>query len=120
MAESSEKEASFYRTSDPKIAEKLGITLPNKGSSFSLAIRRNYPDHPGTTIQYSGHKAESLDPSTLSNEENASPSEEDLVLEKFKYFFYAEKLPDFTWYDDAIEDGGNLVMSVPIDYHVRY
>jgi hypothetical protein len=120
MLESSENEASFYRTSDPKIAAKLGISLSTGKASFSLAIRRKYPGHPETTIQYSGHKAESLDPSTIITEEDVPASEINVVLEKFKYFFYAEKLPDYVTYDDAIEDGGNLVMSVPIEYHVRY
>ncbi|KAG7668912.1 hypothetical protein Ndes2437B_g06646 [Nannochloris sp. 'desiccata'] len=118
MAESNGKDVSFYRTSDPEIAAKLSITFPTEKASFGLAIRRNYPGHPETTIQYSAHKVGSLDRSAASAEEGATVSEDDLVLEKFKSFFYAEKLADFVLYKDAIEDGGDLVMSIPIDYHM--
>lgn len=127
MVESNGNEAVFYRTSDPKIAAKLGVTLPTSGTtppSFSLAITRKYPNHPVTTIQYAGHKAERLPPASADAlfpgqaDTDMADLEEAQVLRKFKAFFYAEKLPDFIQYSDAIQDGGNLVMSVPYDFHV--
>jgi hypothetical protein len=130
LADSNGNEASFYRTSDPQIAAKLGITVDSTSaaidsSSFSLAIRRNYPGHPETTIQYDGHKAEDHTPAASSKDGDETEaagdrSEQGHLFEKFKTFFYAEKLPDFVYYKDAVEDGGNLVMSIPIDYHVSF
>jgi hypothetical protein len=128
LSESNGNEAVFYRTSDPEIAAKLGIsttTTTAPATNFSVALTRSYPNHPTTTIQFSGHKAESLSPSAaaalLPSEEDKTGgalSEEAHLLAKLKSFFFTEKLADFVLYTEAIEDGGNLVMSVPIEYHV--
>ena len=124
MRELNGNDVSFYRTSNPEVAAKLGVVLPtssgttSSGTTFGLAIRRKYPGHPETVIQYAGHKAEQLPASQEGDDATAADSEEAQILRKFKSFFYAEKLPDFVYYKDALLDGGNLVMSVPTEYHV--
>ena len=99
-----EKETSFYHTEDPSIASELGLT--SKIQDSGIALFRHYPKHPSTTVHFTGHKASEAKNGTL--------------LDNFRAFFHAEKLPEFIPYIDAIEDHGHLIMSVPIQNHVRH
>lgn len=97
----SEHQTSFYHTEDPSIASALGLSADV--ASGGIAVFRHYPNHPSAMVRFAGHAAEGKDGS---------------LLEKIQAFFHAEKLPDFIPYGDAIEDHGQLIMSVPIHSHV--
>lgn len=98
------KETAFFHTEDSALASELGLAVAPNTASSRIALFRNYKKHPAAIVQYEGHPAASKNGSRL---------------QKFRAFYHAEKLPDYLSYGEELNSAGRLIMSVPINHHVR-
>jgi hypothetical protein len=96
-----EPSTSFYWTSNVDVARKSNIS---EDIEFEVALLRRYLGHPPAVALFSRQKR-------FGNAETT-------LAEQLESFFTAEKLPDFINYEDAREDSGRLLLSVPIPYHM--
>ena len=96
-----EPSTTFYWTSNTDIARKLDFS---DDTTFDVALLRRYLGHPPAVALFSRQKR--------------SGNAETTLAEQLESFFTAEKLPDFIKYEDAREDSGRLLLSVPIPYHM--
>lgn len=97
-----EPTTAFYWTSNTAAAIEIGI---DTSQTFDMALLRRYPGHP---------PASALFPS----QHNSGNDEDGTLVEQLESFFAAQKLPDFINYEEAREDSGRLLLSVPIPWHL--
>jgi hypothetical protein len=98
-----EPTTAFYWTSNATIARELGVELD---AEFGVALLRRYVGHPPAVAVFSSNTTSG------GSENNAN------LLDQLETFFTAQKLPDYIRYEDAREDSGRLLLSVPIPYHM--
>ena len=100
-----EATTAFYRTSSIDVAKELEMSIDNE---FDMAVMRRYPGHPPAVALFSSQKRLS----------EIDENNDGALLDKLESFFEAQKLPDYINYEDAREDSGRLLLSVPIPYHM--